>query len=99
MALGGLVVTSAVAYSIPTFIAPKGSVGTLTGLLTFGNNSMAIVAPIVTGYIVQATGSFMYAFLVAAALLVVGILSYVFLLPDLEPIETAIQEDSQHISA
>jgi ACS family D-galactonate transporter-like MFS transporter len=99
MALGGLVVTSAVAYSIPTFIAPKGSVGTLTGLLTFGNNSMAIVAPITTGFIVQATGSFMYAFLVAAALLVVGILSYVFLLPDLEPIEPAVQEESQHVSA
>jgi ACS family D-galactonate transporter-like MFS transporter len=99
MALGGLVVTSAVAYSIPTFIAPKGSVGTLTGLLTFGNNSMAIVAPITTGFIVQATGSFMYAFLVAAALLVVGILSYVFLLPDLEPIEPAAQDSSKHISA
>ncbi|PLT33272.1 MFS transporter [Bacillus sp. V5-8f] len=94
IALGGLVVTSAVAYSIPTFIAPKGSVGTLTGLLTFGNNSMAIVAPIATGFIVQATGSFMYAFLVAAAFLVVGILSYVFLLTDLEPIEPASFQDN-----
>ncbi|WP_342042919.1 MFS transporter [Bacillus sp. OTU2372] len=89
MALGGLVVTSAVAYSIPTFIAPKGTVGTLTGLLTFGNNAMAIVAPITTGFIVQATGSFMYAFLLAAAILIVGILSYAFLLTDLEPIESA----------
>ncbi|AEN91148.1 MFS transporter [Priestia megaterium] len=87
-ALGGLVVTSAVAYSIPTFIAPKGTVGTLTGLLTFGNNSMAIVAPITTGFIVQATGSFMYAFLLAAAFLVIGILSYTFLLTDLDPIES-----------
>jgi MFS family permease len=87
LALGGLVVTSAVAYSIPTFIAPKGTVGTLTGLLTFGNNAMAIVAPITTGFIVQATGSFMYAFLLAAAILIVGILSYSFLLTDLEPIE------------
>ncbi|MGM7723772.1 MFS transporter [Metabacillus sp. Hm71] len=94
MALGGLVVTSAVAYSIPTFIAPKGSVGTLTGLLTFGNNSMAIIAPITTGFIVQATGSFMYAFLLAAAFLVAGILSYTFLLKDLEPIESATSESS-----
>ena len=39
----------------------------INGLLTFGNNSMAIVAPITTGFIVQATGSFMYAFLLAAA--------------------------------
>lgn len=94
MALGGLVVTSAVAYSIPTFIAPKGNVGTLTGLLTFGNNAMAILAPIITGFIVEATGSFMYAFLVAAAFLVIGILSYAFLLTDLEPIEPAASEAS-----
>ncbi|WP_027414676.1 MFS transporter [Aneurinibacillus terranovensis] len=98
LALGGLVVTSAVAYSIPTFIAPKGTVGTLTGILTFGNNSMAIVAPIVTGYIVQATGSFMYAFLVAAALLVLGIISYTFLLTDLEQIEPAAQKGSEYVS-
>ncbi|WP_129727650.1 MFS transporter [Ectobacillus funiculus] len=96
LALGGLVVTSAVAYSIPTFIAPKGSVGTLTGLLTFGNNSMAIIAPITTGFIVQATGSFMYAFLLAAAFLIAGILSYTFLLKDLEPIESADPESRQN---
>ncbi|WP_067925017.1 MFS transporter [Alicyclobacillus shizuokensis] len=87
IALGSLVITSSIAYSIPTFIAPKGMVGSLIGILTFGNNAMAIVAPIVTGFIVQATGSFMYAFLLAALILVVGILSYVFLLTDLDPME------------
>jgi ACS family D-galactonate transporter-like MFS transporter len=86
LSLGGLVVTSAVAYSIPTFIAPKGMVGTLTGILTFGNNSMAILAPIATGFIVQATGSFMYAFLLASIFIVIGILSYLFMLTDLNPI-------------
>ncbi len=87
IALGGLVITSSIAYSIPTFVAPKGMVGTMTGILTFGNNAMAILAPIVTGFIVQATNSFMYAFLVAALFLLVGIFSYVFLLKDLNPIE------------
>ncbi|MGJ3220974.1 MFS transporter [Geobacillus thermoleovorans] len=94
IALGGLVITSSIAYSIPTFIAPPGTVGTLTGLLTFGNNSMAIVAPIVTGFIVQATGSFMYAFLVAAFILLAGIFSYLFLLTDLEPIEPMAQPET-----
>lgn len=89
VALGGLVITSSIAYSIPTFIAPKGTVGTLIGILTFGNNAMAILAPIITGFIVQTTGSFMYAFLLAAIILVIGIFSYVFLLTDLEPIEPA----------
>ncbi|MDR4947886.1 MFS transporter [Neobacillus cucumis] len=96
LALGGLVVTSAVAYSIPTFIAPKGTTGTLTGILTFGNNAMAIVAPITTGFIVQATGSFMYAFLLAAVILVIGIISYTFLLTDLEPIESPDYDTSSN---
>jgi len=95
IALGGLVITSSIAYSIPTFIAPPGTVGTLTGLLTFGNNSMAIAAPIVTGFIVQATGSFMYAFLVAALILLAGIFSYLFLLTDLEPIEPMAQPETK----
>ncbi|NNU83443.1 MFS transporter [Geobacillus sp. BMUD] len=95
IALGGLVITSSIAYSIPTFIAPPGTIGTLTGLLTFGNNSMAIVAPIVTGFIVQATGSFMYAFLVAALILLAGIFSYLFLLTDLEPIEPMAEAETK----
>lgn len=95
IALGGLVITSSIAYSIPTFIAPPGTVGTLTGLLTFGNNSMAIAAPIITGFIVQATGSFMYAFLVAALILLAGIFSYLFLLTDLEPIEPMAEPNTE----
>jgi MFS family permease len=89
VAIGGLVITSSITYSIPTFIAPKGMVGTLIGILTFGNNTMAIFAPMITGFIVDATGSFMYAFLLAALLLLIGIFSYVFLLTDLEPIAPA----------
>ena len=86
IALGALVCTSSIAMSIPTFIAPKGTVGVLTGFLTFGNNAMGILAPIVTGFIVQATGSFMDAFLCAAVILLIGVLSYAFLLTDLDPI-------------
>ncbi|ACV59520.1 hypothetical protein Aaci_2515 [Alicyclobacillus acidocaldarius subsp. acidocaldarius DSM 446] len=80
---------SSISMSIPTFIAPKGTVGVLTGFLTFGNNAMGILAPIVTGFIVQATGSFMDAFLCAAVILLIGVLSYAFLLTDLDRIPSA----------
>lgn len=86
IALGGLVVTSGIAFQIPTFIAPKGTTGTMMGLLTFGNSGLGIIAPIATGFIVGATGSFALAFVVAGIVLFVGILSYVFLLTDLDPI-------------
>jgi hypothetical protein len=44
------------------------------------------VAPVTTGYIVGATGSFVGAFLAAGIVLVIGIVAYVFILGRLEPI-------------
>ena len=54
--------------------------------MNFLNNMMGVVAPIATGFIVQLTGSFVGAFLVAGIVLIVGIISYVFVLGDLTPI-------------
>lgn len=41
-------------------------------LVVLGGNAFGIIAPIATGYIIQATGSYDYAFIVAGGLLVVG---------------------------
>jgi dipeptide/tripeptide permease len=54
--------------------------------MNFANNVMSIAAPIVAGYVVTATGSFTNVFLIAAAVLVIGILSYVLVLGRIEPI-------------
>ncbi len=54
--------------------------------MNFFGNVMAIAAPIVTGYIAQGTGAFTNAFIVAAIVLVVGILAYIFILGRVEPI-------------
>jgi MFS family permease len=75
-----------VGWSLPSLIAPKGGVGTVGGLMNFGNNLMGAAAPIATGFIVGATGSFGNAFLLAGVILVVGILSFVFLLGRIETI-------------
>ena len=53
--------------------------GRATGLLILGGNAFGILAPIVTGYVIQATGRFDAAFLVAGGLLVIGALSALFL--------------------
>jgi hypothetical protein len=45
-----------------------------------------VVAPITTGYIVEATQSFTAAFLLAGIVLVIRIVAYVFILGRLEPI-------------
>jgi len=55
--------------------------------MNFFNNPMGAVAPTVTGLIVAATQSFADAFATAAAVLVVGIIFYVFVLGKIEPID------------
>lgn len=86
LSIGGLSAASPVGWSIPSLIAPRESVGTLGGILNFGNQLSAIAAPIVTGYVAQTTHSFFWAFGVAAIFLVLGIAGYVFLLGRIEPI-------------
>ena len=90
ISLGGLAAAAPVGWSIPSLIAPAGGVGRLGGILNFGNQLSAIVAPIFTGYVVSATHSFAWAFVAAAAFLLIGIAGYVLLLGRIEPIADAI---------
>jgi sugar phosphate permease len=86
VALGGLSAASPVGWSIPSLIAPKESVGTVGGILNFCNQVSGIAAPIVTGYVVQATHSFFWAFAAAGIFLLIGIAGYIFLLGPMEPV-------------
>ncbi len=86
LALSGLAAAAPVSWSLPGLIAPQGGVGTVGGIMNFANNMMGAVAPIVTGYIVGSTQSFTNAFLVAGAVLLIGVASFVFLLGRIEPI-------------
>jgi MFS family permease len=86
ISIGGLSAAAPVGWSIPSLIAPRGSVGTVGGILNFSNQISGIAAPIVTGYLVEARHSFALAFAVAAAYLVVGIAGYIFLLGDIRRI-------------
>ncbi len=48
--------------------------GSVFGILVLGGNSFGLMAPILTGFIVKATGSFDSAFFLAGAILIVGAL-------------------------
>jgi len=89
IALTGLAVAGAVAWSLPSLIAPKAGAGTVGAIMNFSNNMMGVVAPIVTGYVVGATHSFTATFLVAGAALLAGIAAFVFLLGRIEPLPDA----------
>ena len=86
LAIGGLAAAAPVGWSIPSLIAPRESVGTLGGILNFGNQLAAIAAPIATGYVKQITHSYFWAFGAAAAFLVIGVAGYIFLLGRIEAI-------------
>jgi ACS family D-galactonate transporter-like MFS transporter len=86
VSIGGLSAASPVGWSIPSLIAPRESVGTLGGILNFGNQLAGIAAPIATGYIVQATHSFFWAFAAAGIFLLIGIAGYIFLLGAMHPV-------------
>jgi ACS family glucarate transporter-like MFS transporter len=91
IALSGVASTVAMNIALVSdLLRSSADAGRATGLLILGGNIFGISAPIVTGYVIQSTGNFDYAFVVAGALLVVGSLA-VFLLarkpigtPDLE---------------
>jgi MFS family permease len=89
VALSGLAATAPVVWSIPGLIAPRGSTARVAGIMNFAGNIPAIAAPVVTGYLVGRSHSFAAAFVLAAGILVGGILSYIFLLGKIETIPAA----------
>lgn len=86
LAIGGLSAASPVLWSTPSLLVPNSSTGRVGGILNFSNQISAIAAPIITGITVYRTGAYTWAFGIAAAYLVVGILAYVFLLRRIEPL-------------
>jgi len=86
LSLGGLAAAAPVAWTVPSLISPRESVGTLSGAVNFSGQIGAISAPIITGYIVSATNSFALAFFIATAILLLGVVGYVFLLGRIEAI-------------
>jgi ACS family D-galactonate transporter-like MFS transporter len=87
IALGGLAFAAPNGWSIPGLIAPKGTVGTVGSSMNFFNNLAGIVAPIAAGFIFESTGSFAANFLVAGAILVLGIVYFLLLVGRIEQIQ------------
>jgi len=86
MSIGGLSAASPVGWSVPSLIAPRGSVGTVGGIVNFSNQLSGIAASIVTGYVVTATHSYAWALGISAIYLLIGIASYIFLLGRIETV-------------
>jgi len=60
---------------VADLLRSPGDAGRATAFLVLGGNTFGMLAPILTGYVVAATGSFNAAFVVAGALALVGALA------------------------
>ena len=74
-------------WTVISDIAPKPLMGLTGGLFNFASNLAGIVTPLVIGFIVSATGSFVGALAFVGGVALVGVFSYVFLLGDIHRIE------------
>ena len=86
MCIGGLAAAAPIGWSIPSMISPRGSVGTVGGIINFSSQLSGIAAPIVTGYVLSATESYAWVFGIATIYLALGIASYIFLLGTIEQV-------------
>ena len=91
----GLAVSVPAGASIVALIAPEGFTGSLGGIVNFVANLLGIAAPIVTGAVVDVTGSFAGAFLVTGVVLVAGILCYTLVLGRIEQMPAPHAEGSR----
>ncbi|CUH94597.1 putative membrane protein [Propionispora sp. 2/2-37] len=87
IAKSGTTVAASQVWALPGDVAPKNMTSVVAGLQNSVSNMGGVVGPIVTGAILQATGSFTMALLLSSLLLVIGILNYLFLLGKVKHIE------------
>ncbi|MGA3213605.1 MAG: MFS transporter, partial [Terriglobales bacterium] len=86
VAMAGESACAALTWTIPQDLAPKGAAGTLGGVNNTAGAVAAIAAPAVTGYVAQYYG-FQYALALGGAITFVGLLSVIFMLQKLQPLD------------
>jgi len=77
--LAGLGVATANYWALTQTVVPGGSIGRIGGLQNTASNLAGVAAPILTGWLIQKTGSYEAPMQAIAALLLAGAASYAFL--------------------
>ncbi|NIJ07602.1 ACS family D-galactonate transporter-like MFS transporter [Sphingomonas vulcanisoli] len=77
---------AALGWTLVSDIAPEGMLGVTGGVFNLAANLAGIVTPIVIGAILAATGSFYYALAFIGLIALMGALSYIFILGNVERI-------------
>lgn len=83
--MGSLRIVTASANSMPIDLAPKGAVASLTSIQNFAGNFSGLLVTIATGYLLQASGSFVLPLIVAGIMAMLGAICFIFVVG---PVET-----------
>ena len=73
-------------WAITQTLAGPAAAGRWTGLQNFVGNMAGVVAPMLTGWILNRTGEFYWAFVVTLGVALIGAASWVFLVTRVEPV-------------
>ncbi len=73
-------------FAIPQIIAGPAATGRWVGIQNAVGNTAGLIAPTITGILVERTGSFDLAFALGAAVNVLGLIGWVFMLPKVAPL-------------
>jgi ACS family D-galactonate transporter-like MFS transporter len=73
--------------------APPAEIGLWTGVYNFVGNIAGILSPLMTGFLIQRTGSYTPPFILAAALIAVGPLAFWFIVGDLKAVGGVAEPD------
>ena len=76
-------------FAIPQIVAGPSATGRWVGLQNAAGNVAGLIAPLITGVIVDLTGGFGLAFALAAIVNILGFMGWVFLLPEVRPLDWA----------
>ena len=80
-------VSSCNIWAMTQTLAGREVVGRWTGVQNFLGNFAGIVAPILTGFLLDRTGHFYWAFFIATAVVWLGAISWVFIVGPIEPVD------------
>jgi ACS family D-galactonate transporter-like MFS transporter len=85
-------------WTLITDVAPKELIGLTGGIFNLCTNLAGIVTPIAIGFIVARTGSFVGALEFIAALAMIGVLSYIFIVGDVRRVEIDLSESTSNVA-
>ena len=72
-------------WAITQTLAGPAAAGKWTGLQNCSGNLAGVVAPVVTGFVVERTGSFFFAFVFVCGFMLISALSYLLIVHKIEP--------------